>query len=458
MADYTSFPCPCQDDHTLDPDWYKRWPLTRLAEDLIAACKKARDADEYKPAMAEWVKALDTAAKKLPGSEPRGKETRLEGLLRILEAHFRQEANWQSTATNRRPQNQTAKIIHGARRGRIEEVQYEIGLARTALNELHAQDQKDAIRTVIERVAWEEIKRLHEKAAPIALVWVPDFGRAVLGRFNPPAGKPREGAWEKGVRDRLVQWLDSNKRRGILELREESGVGRLSKADAAFCPLSADRIPCSHLRVIKWPAGTKVAERAPAAAKKAPTAARSDLDDYKEKALEMTPAALSLAKRASTKTEIAAAISALTEALAMHQRVGVAGGADFVKKHTNDCVDLISERRRLQDAKPTAGRRGAQSAVITPDEITAAAVEIAQNGPKKYTFLRRKVFIYGVWEKHFKNRITLDDFKQLVASYRGELRLSRLDLVEAIETEEGHKFNQLSETRYLSAMWNLIDA
>ena len=83
-----------------------------------------------------------------------------------------------------------------------------------------------AIATVL-----EHIRMLEEP--PISLVWVPDLVKSL--------------AVEMGARE-VVQALLSARSRALVELRPESGVGRLSQEDAALCPPGPDGVPLSHVR------------------------------------------------------------------------------------------------------------------------------------------------------------------------------------------------------------------
>ncbi|XXY16750.1 hypothetical protein WME88_51795 [Sorangium sp. So ce216] len=76
-----------------------------------------------------------------------------------------------------------------------------------------------------------EIRNLEEP--PIPLVWVPDLVRNLAHRMS-----------KQQVHGSLL----AAQRRGIVELRPESGVNRLSPADAALCPPDPDGIPLSHAR------------------------------------------------------------------------------------------------------------------------------------------------------------------------------------------------------------------
>lgn len=67
--------------------------------------------------------------------------------------------------------------------------------------------------------------------APILLVWVPDLVKSLSSLMTP-----------EQARSAL---LDA-RQRGLIELRPESGVGRLPAADAALCPRDADGLPLSN--------------------------------------------------------------------------------------------------------------------------------------------------------------------------------------------------------------------
>lgn len=79
----------------------------------------------------------------------------------------------------------------------------------------------------------DQIRSLEQP--PIALVWIPDLVRGL------PPGTSAEAAHRA---------LFEARRRGLVELRPESGVGRLSPDDAALCPAGADGVPLSHVRLL----------------------------------------------------------------------------------------------------------------------------------------------------------------------------------------------------------------
>ncbi|MEZ4298976.1 MAG: hypothetical protein R3B70_28765 [Polyangiaceae bacterium] len=76
------------------------------------------------------------------------------------------------------------------------------------------------------------LRRVREmEQPPVLLVWIPDLVKSLAPHM------PSERA--------LSALLDL-RRRGIVDLRLESGVGRLSPEDAALCPRNADGYPLSN--------------------------------------------------------------------------------------------------------------------------------------------------------------------------------------------------------------------
>lgn len=85
--------------------------------------------------------------------------------------------------------------------------------------------------------AWRVLRDLESVAAPIKLVWIPDFVRQMAKH-----GGNARWCWN---------WLHDERKARTLELRPESGVGRLSAADAALCPSDVDGHPLSHVRIFE---------------------------------------------------------------------------------------------------------------------------------------------------------------------------------------------------------------
>lgn len=70
---------------------------------------------------------------------------------------------------------------------------------------------------------------------PVLLVWVPDLVKSLAPLMT-----------AEQARDALL----AARQRGLVELRPESGVGRLSSEDAALCPRDGAGIPLSHVRLL----------------------------------------------------------------------------------------------------------------------------------------------------------------------------------------------------------------
>ncbi len=66
---------------------------------------------------------------------------------------------------------------------------------------------------------------------PIPLVWIPDLTKSLSDVMAP---------------EQVKTTLFDARARGLLELRPESGMGRLSAEDANLCPRDSDGVPLSH--------------------------------------------------------------------------------------------------------------------------------------------------------------------------------------------------------------------
>lgn len=196
--------------------------------------------------------SLKAAQKKVLGASAKDRDAAIAAACEAGQLHFVVRTKVETLAGGKEqvlgPKDVDALVKAHAELGAVLALVRKKGAARTALGRVQrtlltadvaslvapfarwgagkAEPSGDGIAHVL-----EEIERLEQP--PILLVWVPDLVKALAGRM--------------GTED-VHRALLAGRAARRLELRPESGVGRLSAEDAALCPRDSDDNPLSHVR------------------------------------------------------------------------------------------------------------------------------------------------------------------------------------------------------------------
>jgi hypothetical protein len=143
-----------------------------------------------------------------------------------------------SVRVERETADRASHLAQQTGRAQSELLRLVVGLGLEALEtarERASPPMRKRKRDALEQQLWKSIEGHRDPKS--GLVAVPVIVREVLQAGTGTA---------ESVVDTLI-WLDQQRR---IELRGESGIGLLSKADSALCPKGPGGSPCSWLRVV----------------------------------------------------------------------------------------------------------------------------------------------------------------------------------------------------------------